>query len=31
MKDEIVLIITFFIHHPLAVGFPSVPSPWGEG
>jgi hypothetical protein len=25
------LFIMFLIPHPLAVGFPLVPSPWGEG
>ena len=24
-------LIIFLIPHPLAVGFPQVPSPWGEG
>ena len=29
--DDPYRLITFFIPHPLAVGFPSVPSPRGEG
>jgi len=24
-------ILNFYIPHPLVVGFPIVPSPWGEG
>jgi hypothetical protein len=24
-------LIMFLIPHPLAVGYPLVPSPWGEG
>ena len=27
----IIFFIIFLIPHPLAVGFPLVPSPWGEG
>jgi hypothetical protein len=31
LTNEEINFIMFLIPHPLAVGFPLVPSPWGEG